>query len=98
MKKFCFLLALLTLLLCSCFSNDSKLPTPQTTPEVTSLAATNTETTAEQSPHEHLFEISRIIKEPTCVEAGEYVSACSCGVEEKREIVATGKHNYCDNV
>lgn len=90
MKKICFLLALLALLLCSCFSNNSELPITQapqaeTTPE---------ETTPDQLPHRHLFENATVTKQPTCVEGGEAVAACSCGEIEKTAIAATGLHFY----
>ncbi len=98
MKRLNFLLTLLMLFLCSCLPNNHEVPTVPIVPDTTTPKETiSGEPSLPQTPHEHLFEPTNITVEPTCTEAGEYIATCSCGAEEKREIPATGKHNYRDN-
>ena len=67
----------------------------QTTPEETE----STETTpAETMPHEHLFGEEVVTQSPTCVQNGTKVAYCSCGASEETEMLATGKHDYVNNV
>lgn len=113
MKKLYCLLAVLTLLLCSCLPNEFFSSNSQTT--VTTQAQTDPASEATSSdtqepttsepettqptdpPHEHTFEVGAISKEPTCIQAGAYTVICSCGIEETRTIPASGKHNYVTN-
>ena len=80
------------------------LTTPEETiPDVTTPTETTTDVTTPdvtqplQPPHEHLFEGTTVTQSPTCIDAGEAQSVCSCGEIEVIQIPATGKHNYVDN-
>ena len=85
MKKLSLLLALLMLFLCGCTPSNSAM---QTTPTTSNNAP-------EQQPHEHVFNISQILKEPTCTQAGVESVICSvCGNTQTVTLPATGEHVY----
>ena len=88
MKRLSFLLALLMLFLCGCTPSNSAI---QTTPTTSNNAPG-------QPPHEHVFNISQILKEPTCGKAGKVRATCSCGAEQVTEILAPIAHSYTKKV
>lgn len=102
MKRIFLLFITLILLFCSC-SQKTATPeqtTPQeTTPKETAPLATTPEiTTPDQPPHEHLFGVETLTKEPTCVQNGTKIAYCSCGESLETDVPATGRHDYQDNV
>ena len=91
MKKICILLALLTLLLCSC-SIGSLYPQ-----EAQTSTTTIEETTPQPIPHKHLFEDEIITREASCTEIGFKKATCSCGLAQEIVIPATG-HTFGEAV
>lgn len=49
------------------------------------------------APHEHSFSEWEVVTAPTCTEAGEEQSVCTCGRKETREILPLW-HDYVDSV
>ncbi|MBQ3014635.1 MAG: alkaline phosphatase [Clostridia bacterium] len=85
MKKLCFLLVFLILLLCGC--NLAKEETPNTTtPEVTTPA---------ENQHEHVFK-TEVFIEPTCDKPGLKREVCECGEMIETNFDVTGEHHYDD--
>lgn len=92
MKKLCLLLALLTLLLCSCLPGDFFSPT-------TSEQETTATTTPEETPsHEHVFGEWVLTKIPTCGAVGEMTATCACGATQTTEVRASMAHSYGEAV
>ena len=98
MKKLCFLLVFLTLLLCSC--NLAKEKTPNTTtPEVTTPAETTLEvTTPEETAHKHVYDQNIVITDATCINPGSWQGMCACGEWQKISLDDTGEHSYGEAV
>ena len=98
MKKLCFLLVFLTLLLCSC--NLAKEKTPNTTtPEVTTPAETTPEvTTPEETAHKHVYDQNIVITDATCISPGSWQGMCACGEWQRISLEDTGEHSYGEAV
>lgn len=91
MKKLCLLLALLTLVLCSCLPDD--LFTSVFGGDATTDTTTPSVTTPDASSHVHAYVLETFI-EPTCKRPGLKREVCACGAMIETNFDVTGEHSY----
>ena len=108
MKKLSVLLVLLTLLLCSCFTQNN-LPNTQTTPnetlsnettpeQTTPEQTTPEQTTPEETQHEHVYDQNVVITNATCISPGSWQGMCACGEWQRISLEDTGEHDWGEAV
>ncbi len=93
MKKLCFLLVFLTLLLCSCNFFEK-----ETEGETTPTETTPEQITPEETVHKHVYDQNIVITNATCINPGSWQGMCACGEWQKISLDDTGEHSYGEAV